>query len=330
MDMANNMDANFGSMLIAVIVSAVLLGVSLVQAFFYFTNYSNDHWVLRALVVLVTLFDIVHLALVSHAIYWYLIVQYGNGEASNIIIWSVLVEVLITGMTGFLVQCFYLTRVWHLSKKNIYLTGLLGLLSIGNIATVFTFTVKALMLKTWFDLVTIKPITLTADALTTVVDILIAASLCWYLSRIRTGFRTSDTMIKKLMLFVINTGLLCALGSFVSILASPTTLVFAAFYFNLGRLYTNSFLASLNARKSIKGTMDDTNHFLVSTPSFLNPRREETTRPHQIAIRVSTQHESRLQEQLTDKKSDSQERMELNTIEDRDDTDKRYSYGEAV
>jgi hypothetical protein len=51
-------------------------------------------------------------------------------------------------------------------------------------------------------------------------DVLIAAMLCTMLHVQRTGFKKSDTMINKLMIFVVNTGLLtsvCAVMSLVSV-----------------------------------------------------------------------------------------------------------------
>jgi len=97
---------------------------------------------------------------------------------------------------------------------------------------------------------------MTINALAAAGDVLIALVLCTMLQRSRTGFRRTDTMINKLMLFTINTGLLtslCAVASLISIVAAPSTFIYIAFYFTLGRLYSNSLMATLNARKSIRG-----------------------------------------------------------------------------
>ncbi|KAF9554442.1 hypothetical protein CPC08DRAFT_712905 [Agrocybe pediades] len=97
------------------------------------------------------------------------------------------------------------------------------------------------------------------NALAAAGDVLIAASLCALLHFSRTGFQRSDTMINKLIMFSVNTGVLtslCAVASLISITVAGNTFLYIAFFFCIGRLYTNSLLATLNARKSIRGAGD--------------------------------------------------------------------------
>ncbi|KAL0949179.1 hypothetical protein HGRIS_009257 [Hohenbuehelia grisea] len=117
-----------------------------------------------------------------------------------------------------------------------------------------------LQLKTWMDLTKLKSLSMTVNVLAAVGDALIAGSLVYLLQRSRTGFRKSDTMISKLTMFTVNTGLLtsiCATASLISILLWGNTFIYIAFYFNLGRLYSNSLLATLNAREGIRNMGDE-------------------------------------------------------------------------
>ncbi|KAG5719380.1 hypothetical protein E4T56_gene13513 [Termitomyces sp. T112] len=296
--MAEHIDANMGSMLIGVIVSAVLLGVSLVQTFYYYLNYPKDRWFLRTLVALTALFDTVHLVLITHTIYHYLVSNYNKPESMELLIWSVLLEALFTGVTGALVQCFYLTRVWLLSNKNKFLTGFILAIVVANATMGTVWVVLSMQLNTFDELLSISPITISINALSTAADILIAVSLCIILHQARTGFRKSDTMINRLTLFIVNTGVLtsiCAMASLISLIASPLTLIYATFYFCIGRLYTNSFLATLNARKAITGQVDDISHMLVSIPpTLLNTHQGSAgKKSHQqtISIRIETTQE---------------------------------------
>jgi len=107
----------------------------------------------------------------------------------------------------------------------------------------------------------LKSLSMAVNALAAAGDVLIAAILCAMLQKSRTGFKRSDTMINKLILFTMNTGLItsiCAVASLISIIAAPTTLIYVGFYFTLGRFYANSLMATLNARQSIRGGMDET------------------------------------------------------------------------
>ncbi|GAW07567.1 hypothetical protein LENED_009570 [Lentinula edodes] len=51
------LDNTMGAMLVGIIVSAVLYGISLVQTLFYFNRYRNDAWYLKSLVAITVLFD---------------------------------------------------------------------------------------------------------------------------------------------------------------------------------------------------------------------------------------------------------------------------------
>ncbi|KAH9955172.1 hypothetical protein BJV74DRAFT_874475 [Russula compacta] len=70
--------------------------------------------------------------------------------------------------------------------------------------------------------------------------------MCWCLSRNRTGFTRTDSMIKTLMTYAISTGMLTSVlasGTLISFAISPTTLIAQTFYGPLGTCYVNSLLA---------------------------------------------------------------------------------------
>ncbi|KAF8830030.1 hypothetical protein HHX47_DHR2000744 [Lentinula edodes] len=68
------LDNTMGAMLVGIIVSAVLYGISLVQTLFYFN------------------------------LYFYLVSRYYDNGQLDFMIWSVLAEAVPTGFTGALVQ----------------------------------------------------------------------------------------------------------------------------------------------------------------------------------------------------------------------------------
>jgi len=188
-----------------------------------------------------------------------------------------------------------LTIISVVSNKNVWLTGLILAIVLANAGCGTAWVILSMQLNTYEELLSISPLTISINALSTGADVLIAASLCFMLQRARTGFKKSDSMINRLMLFVVNTGVLtsiCAIASLVSLLASPLTLIYASFYFCIGRLYTNSFLATLNARKSITGRIDDVSHMLVSMPpTLLTPIGSSGKSSQNISIRIDTTKE---------------------------------------
>ncbi|KAG7085839.1 hypothetical protein E1B28_003376 [Marasmius oreades] len=119
------LDNTIGAMLIGVITSAVLYGVSLGQTLYYFNRYPKDPWYLKWLVGSTLFFDTLHLALISHSVYHYTIIEYYNHHALENVVWSVLAELIPNGLTATFVQLFYVSRVFRLSKKNYWLTGII-------------------------------------------------------------------------------------------------------------------------------------------------------------------------------------------------------------
>ncbi|KAF7356994.1 hypothetical protein MVEN_01036000 [Mycena venus] len=277
MSVSHLLDKTLGVSFIGVVVAAGLHGVSCVQAWWYYTH-QNDRWPLKLLVGAVMLFDTVHQALISHTVYTYLITNYNNGTELGQIVWSLLVEVLFNGLTALLVQSFLTVRIWRLSNGNLWLTGIALLLVLGEFGCVLAYVAISLRLHTFAELAELKALSITVNALAAAGDFFIAAALTFLLHRSRTGFHRSDTMIRKLTIFAINTGAVttfCAIGSLVSICVAGNTYIYILFFFCIGRkspfltifafllilpalpgLYCNSLLATLNARKSIRGAAD--------------------------------------------------------------------------
>ncbi|KII89091.1 hypothetical protein PLICRDRAFT_124293 [Plicaturopsis crispa FD-325 SS-3] len=251
------LDNTLGAALIGVVIAAALWGVSCVQTWFYYTRYQKDPWYIKTLVAGVLFFDTTHQALITHTVYTYVVTDFSAVAELGNLVWSLIVEVLFNGFTALLVQSFLAFRVWRLSNKSVVITGSVALLVAGEFVCVVVYTIKAIQLQTFEQLADLKDLSMAVNVLAAAGDILIALVLCIMLQRSRTGFMRSDSMIRKLMMFTINTGMLtsmCASASLISILCSPKTFIYITFYFQLGRLYSNSLLATLNARKRIRAS----------------------------------------------------------------------------
>ncbi|KAG2119084.1 uncharacterized protein F5147DRAFT_668132 [Suillus discolor] len=291
-------DNTFGAFLIGVVVSGALYGVTCMQTWYYFSRYSSDPWYNKLLVGAVFVSDTTHQALITHTVYTYLVTDFGNTSDIEKLVWSLSVEVLFNGFTGFMVQSFLAMRVYRLSNKNMIITASVMSLVITELVIVVIYVIKAVGLTTFTQVPQIRSLSMSINAVAAAGDILIAALLCTFLQRSRTGFRRSDTMINKLMLFTINTGLLtsvCAMMSFISIVVWPDTYIYIAFYFCVGRLYCNSLLATLNARKGIRRDSHD-EHMSISLHKARRPINNpigssQMEMPNDLAIRIDTTQE---------------------------------------
>ncbi|KIL62133.1 hypothetical protein M378DRAFT_166117 [Amanita muscaria Koide BX008] len=302
------LDDTLGAVFIGIVVASSLHGVSCLQAWFYFTH-QNDTWPTKALVSAVMIFDTIHQMLITHTAYIYLIKNFGNYPALENIVWSLIVEVIFNGLTALLVQSFLANRVWRLSNRNIWITGLVAILIVGEFVSVVVFLGLSVRFRTFTELATLKSLSVTINALAAAGDVLIAVTLCILLHRSRTGFHRSNTMINKLIMFAVNTGCftsLCALASLISITVAGTTFFYIAFFFSIGRLYSNSLLATLNARDMIRNATDGIestdDKFSVSLREMPKTATIGSRRPTNISIKIDTTKEF-----ATDRDSDQEQ-----------------------
>ncbi|TDL15191.1 hypothetical protein BD410DRAFT_902696 [Rickenella mellea] len=255
-----NLDNTMGALFLAVVLAMSLWGAGSVQVYYYFNRYRTDDWRTKTLVLVVWALDTMHQALITHAAYTYLVTWYGQPAKMAIIVPSLLWEVVVSAVICFLVQCFLVRRIWHLSHKNIWLVGSIMSIVVAELIVSLTYVGEAIPLKTYAALAKIVNLSRAINALGAAGDVAIAGALITLLNSQRTGFRSSETIINRLILFTMNTGLLtsiCAIMSLITITVLPTTFVYISFYVTVSRLYTNSLLATLNVRKSIRGGHPD-------------------------------------------------------------------------
>ncbi|KZT21260.1 hypothetical protein NEOLEDRAFT_1181887 [Neolentinus lepideus HHB14362 ss-1] len=249
-----------GTFLISLFIAAILYGVSILQTFIYYQNYPSDRRTLKMLssvnrkVAVICFIETAHTAFCVDFIYNYLITNFGNESHLGEIYWSVGVTVILGILMSGVAHSFYIRRVWIMSKHNIPLTLLLVTLALGR----FVFGIIAASLlyisPNWTELhsqrlnLSTLAVGLSSGAAT---DIVVATSLIVSLNRQRTGFESTNSSIKRLMVYVIHTGLITSvigvliLITYASVHRRP---LFMGLVEIQSKLYANTLLASLNAR----------------------------------------------------------------------------------
>ncbi|KAJ3888764.1 hypothetical protein GG344DRAFT_67690 [Lentinula edodes] len=138
----------------------------------------------------------------------------------------------------------------------------------------------------------LRGLSVTVNVLIVVGDLLIASILTYLLQRCKTGFKRTNTMINKLMILAINTGVitsLCAISSLISFLAAPNAFIYISFFFSMGRLYTNSLLTSLNCRRRIReagnigATIGEVGNYSSKSPKTFNVSIQVETAPEFVS-----------------------------------------------
>ncbi|KAJ7257503.1 hypothetical protein B0H12DRAFT_1110980 [Mycena haematopus] len=250
-----------GALVVGLVGSAILYGISVWQTASYFTWYRRDPSYLKALVSATLLLDTLHMVLISHVVYHYLITNYYKNATLQVVVWSVTAEALPTSLTAVLVQTFYAFRVYKLSDKSILLTGVILLLVGAASGCGIAWVALALSEShTYKRLLRLSPLAISINALSSAADVIITLALCYMLYKSQAKPLANETFLQRVILVTINTGLLtslCAVAALLSIVCAPNTLIYVSFYFCIGRLYSNTLLATLNSRSVVRGQIRD-------------------------------------------------------------------------
>ncbi|KAJ8591408.1 hypothetical protein M405DRAFT_860551 [Rhizopogon salebrosus TDB-379] len=242
-----------GALFIGVILGAVLVGISNVQAFVYFYTRRKTGITFYAVVVpsLWTL-DALHLAVIVHYVYYYLVTDFSNLSELSQVVWSFKLHIFLDIIIIFSVHALYLHRIWKASKGRSraipIIIAIVVAIGFGFAIVVFQITYKA---HVFADFKQSRWLTYTGQATAIFAYLLIASSLCYFLATSRTGFSSIDSFMVKVMAVVVNTGILtglCSVAVVVIRAAMPKTYIFLSIQFLFPKLYINSFLALLNTR----------------------------------------------------------------------------------
>ncbi|KAH8110194.1 hypothetical protein DFH11DRAFT_1547688 [Phellopilus nigrolimitatus] len=261
-------DSTLGAVLIGGFVSVFLYGVTCLQMFIYYQRYPSDRRFIKITVAALWFIDSLDAALTCQICYYYLVTNYANPSAIFFPVWSLKLHVFVTmlenafqSLSDFVVRSLFARRVYTLSRKNKFITVVIAALSVVDLVVGTIITIKAFHIQTFAGLLVL------ADLFYLNFASNISADLCVALD----GFAKSlilrtDSLVVKLIIYTVNTGLLTVFDASAGLIcyaAMPTTLVFIAFYLNLSKFYVNSYLASLNVRKTLLTSMKS-DHVLAS------------------------------------------------------------------
>ncbi|KII93111.1 hypothetical protein PLICRDRAFT_170894 [Plicaturopsis crispa FD-325 SS-3] len=247
-----------GALLVGGLTALYLSGAVLAQTVIYYSVYPTDLARRKVLVAAVWLLDLFHSGLVSATIWGYLIESYGVIDSLDYIPWTLALTVALTAIITFTVQCFFAVRIHRLSKGKWYITAPIVILALLRLCSACVSTGQMLHYKS-FNLFNDKYAWVFTLGLATssVVDILVAGSLCYFLRVNREGSTSSNLRhtLDMLMLYAVETGTLTCFVNILSMicwLAMPHNRIFLGIHFVISKLYANSFLASLNSRSKLR------------------------------------------------------------------------------
>jgi len=253
-----SLDSTFGAIFIGIIIATFLEGVLTLQCYIYFSNFKADRFFLRALVALVWFLDTLHLALVASMQYEYVITHYADPVFLGTATWQFDVSVVLTSIVAFFIQSYFMWRTWVLTK-NFILTGTILVLAMLSLGFGLACGAETFILKDYARFVVFRWGVGAWLGASAACDLVVAGALCWTLWHSKTGFKPTDSLLDRLIVWTLNTGLLTSIVAVIDLVCFGTmnNLIHFGFNVTLAKLYANMFVATLNQRlraRSRQGT----------------------------------------------------------------------------
>ncbi|KAH7908906.1 hypothetical protein BJ138DRAFT_1181407 [Hygrophoropsis aurantiaca] len=254
---------------IGLALSMAMYGIALGQYFFYLRAFTFDPKALKVMVLLLFIMDTLH----SYGMLVYfrrlLILCHHNTTSAiciSVLPWELFMAVILSYLVTFVVQSFYVHRVWIISAHNRWITVTVLVTALAQFVFGMLCTGNAIRTKSVAALYTSMVTGGSAAGMSVACDTVITSSVFYYLHLKRQRVKRASTAIHQLVNVFINMGLFTCLISMVMfitysiqgsryLVGTPGQL--------LCKSYINSILAVLNARKSIRQNATQT--FKLST-----------------------------------------------------------------
>jgi len=265
-----DLHSSIGGAFFGFTLGAILFGITLRQAYQYYTTNISDSVFRKSLIAIICSLDFLNLLFGVYMVYSFILLLVGFPDRAPQLLWSLKALVVVQAVLVVLVQCFYLSQIWLLSK-NLHLlprrftrvvqffvvfaavfalaTAIFFLQELGKISTIIGFSPE------------IEYVVYIGFASTAFLDCTIAAAMCLILHRSNGGAtRRTESVVETLIQYFVATGLMTSFAAIMCIslyVAQPATLLYFGLEFSMTRLYANSILAMFNARKQLRQRLEE-------------------------------------------------------------------------
>ncbi|KZT11518.1 uncharacterized protein LAESUDRAFT_809433 [Laetiporus sulphureus 93-53] len=254
-----HLDDTLGCVLVGALLSAVLYGCACSQSIFYLWNYRNDKISIKCLVAILWLLDTAQNMISCQSIWYYFVQNRGDIIGIMSLVPTFGAWQLVLSMTELAVHCFFISNIWRLmTNKWIRIPLTMAVASL----CLTSFIMNILLVRKRWNMhymaeleAEVKVNTFANLASTLASDTVISVSLAYILHRSRTGFRRTESIITKLVIYSANRGVIIFIVQLFVLVAyfwvQDNRLVVMILYMPLGDVYTNTSLAILNARRHV-------------------------------------------------------------------------------
>ncbi|KAJ3863332.1 hypothetical protein EV359DRAFT_64880 [Lentinula novae-zelandiae] len=237
-----NPDNTLGAALIGYSFACAVFGVLTAQVTNYYQTFVADPKQLRILAslnfrtILSRSLELIHVILISHALYHYTITLFGSilEMITSHVVWSLVTQVLVAGISGSIVKLCFVLRVWRFSRRNVFITGLIFIVVLVQFGFIIAYTIAAYQIQSLLDLPKLNVLGSIALATGALGDVITAVALIFYLRKLRTGYTEPDSLVNNLTGYAIHTGAFTSAMTLLTLIffdASPHTFQYMAVYF---------------------------------------------------------------------------------------------------
>lgn len=305
-----------GPYLIGNLLNYGLMGVLVVQVYFFTLSFPKDRTALKLLVYLVLCLEIAQTYLATYYAWDILVVGWGDVPHIAKPNWSVRTQPPMAGSVSFLVQCFFAWRIWALgARRPVFLPMIIAILltALTSYIMSFCFAIKpadkypvdaSVYYETSFmiwlpcniicDLLITTTLVTLVHADTDIIPVIDHAHCPQLRSKSNEGFAFVRHIVHLAMRRALETAALTcglAIAELVLYLTSWRTSYWCLLMIISRKIYSNSLLASLNSRAA---TFRDDEHVDVTVwrdddaEADFASRRTFTTESTQIDITRDT------------------------------------------
>jgi len=257
--MGVNISTALGSLFWGVLVSMILTGITVVQAYHYFP--SKDRPIVQFVALSMLILDLLSCCLAAQSLYHYTLPNFGSTVPLERFTPTLAAECVATTFITVISQLYFAWQVFVLAQKprvKYYASGAVVVFSLIAFAGGFGCSMVMFIHPTHILSARIGVFNKTAGIAkisAAIADIIVTSSLCFSLGYARTGIKATDSVIKTLIGFVIKRGVLVTLvqiAFLIVLFSSYSHIYWLAFHVNMTRLYAGTFFAMLNGREALK------------------------------------------------------------------------------
>lgn len=268
--------SNLGGILIGLVISTMLFGMALLQAYVYFTNFlghreTRDKSVLRFTVIAICLLNAIINVVNIDMVHGFVVSVAKQEDILTKPTWNFRIVGFLKTFLIWLVQSIYLSRIYIIMKELMH-RGLRHTLLVAYVTMVAVISIVAGILfiigiawqsntNSLLSLTEMGPKYLvgTGELITAAVDTIIAVFLALVLRSSRTGIARTDRVLVRLYIYLHTSGILISAISIIGtvfFLVLPNNLAFLSTGFIEPNVYTVSLLLLLNTRPSLRQEMN--------------------------------------------------------------------------